>query len=207
MPATMTAKGQATRQRIVEGAAAEIREHGIAATTLDDVRVRTRTSKSQLFHYFPDGKEQLLLAVASHEADRVLRDQQPYLSELSSWPAWQSWRDSVVDHYRRQGEACPLAALTAHLGRTSPAARAVVTELVRQQESALAAGIAAMQQRGLMPAALDAGTAAAALVAGIQGGVLIQLTTGRLDHLEAALDMALRNLRSEPLTSEYRADL
>jgi AcrR family transcriptional regulator len=54
MPGTLTAKGLATRQRIIDGAAAEIREHGIAATTLDDVRARTGTSKSQLFHYFPD---------------------------------------------------------------------------------------------------------------------------------------------------------
>ncbi|MFC7624159.1 hypothetical protein [Microlunatus sp. GCM10028923] len=45
----------------------------------------TRTSKGQLFHYFPGGKEELLLAVARHEADRVLDDQQPHLGDLTSW--------------------------------------------------------------------------------------------------------------------------
>ncbi|HEX2401894.1 MAG TPA: helix-turn-helix domain-containing protein, partial [Mycobacterium sp.] len=75
----LTQKGRATRQRIIEGAAAEIREHGVAVATLDDIRARTQTSKSQLFHYFPDGKDQLLLAVAEHEAQMVLDDQQPYL--------------------------------------------------------------------------------------------------------------------------------
>ena len=92
MSRTLTVKGVATRQRIIEGAAAEIREHGIVATTLDDVRVRTRTSKSQLFHYFPGGKDELLLAVARHEAERVLGDQRPQLGELTSWPAWAAWR-------------------------------------------------------------------------------------------------------------------
>ena len=87
-PTGKTARGMATRQRIVEGAAAEIRERGVAMTTLDDVRARTGTSKSQLFHYFPGGKEELLLAVARYEADRVLTDQQPQLGELTSWPAW-----------------------------------------------------------------------------------------------------------------------
>ncbi|MGB6513803.1 MAG: TetR family transcriptional regulator, partial [Mycobacterium sp.] len=47
----LTSKGAATRQRIIDGAAAEIRAHGGSATTLDDIRARTRTSKSQLFHY------------------------------------------------------------------------------------------------------------------------------------------------------------
>jgi hypothetical protein len=70
-----------------------------------------RTSKSQLFHYFPDGREQLLAAVARHEADRVLADQQPYLSGLTSWRAWTAWRNAVVERYRAQGRHCPLSML------------------------------------------------------------------------------------------------
>jgi AcrR family transcriptional regulator len=194
---TLTAKGVATRRRIVEGAAAEIREHGVALTTLDDVRARSGTSKGQLFHYFPEGKEQLLLEVARHEAERILSDQQPYLGELASAAAWWSWRDAVVEHYRRQGQTCPLAALTSHLGRSSPAAQMVVTELVREQQSALVAGIRALQRCGQTPMVLDADHFAAALVAGIQGGVMILLTTGSVDHLEAVLDVALCHLGVE----------
>ncbi len=33
---------------------------------------RTGTSKGQLFHYFPAGKDELLVAVAQFEADQVL---------------------------------------------------------------------------------------------------------------------------------------
>ncbi len=84
----------------------------------------TRTSKkSQLFHYFPGGKEQLLLAVAALESQRVLDDQQPHLSALTSWAAWQRWRDSVVDRYRRQGQNCPIAVLMSEIGRTTQAPR------------------------------------------------------------------------------------
>jgi AcrR family transcriptional regulator len=103
MTATLTAKGVATRARIIDGAATEIRSAGIAATTLDDVCRRTKTSKSQLFHYFPEGKEQLLLAVAEHEADRVLSDQDPHLSNLRSWEAWTTWRNVVVVRYDDRG--------------------------------------------------------------------------------------------------------
>ena len=50
----------------------------------------TATSKSQLFHYFPNGREDLLHAVARHEADQVLAAQQPYLADLTSGRKWQA---------------------------------------------------------------------------------------------------------------------
>jgi AcrR family transcriptional regulator len=191
----LTAKGMATRQRIVDGAADEIREHGIAAVTLDDICRRTRTGKSQLFHYFPGGREQLLLAVAGAEASRVLTDQQPHLGQLTSWPAWQAWRDAVVDRYRRQGVHCPLGVLITELGRHTPAAQAVTRQLIEQWQAQVQAGIAAMQERGQVDAGLDAARTAAAIIAAIQGGVTILMSTGSCAHLEAALDTALAYLR------------
>ena len=41
----------------------------------------------------------------------------------------------------------------------------------------------------------DADHAAAALLAGVQGGVLILMSTGRTTHLEAAIDLGIRHLR------------
>ncbi|OBC13410.1 TetR family transcriptional regulator [Mycobacterium sp. 852013-50091_SCH5140682] len=193
-----TAKGEATRQRIIEGAAAEIRSRGVAETTLDDIRARTHTSKSQLFHYFPGGKEQLLLEVASHEADQVLADQQPHLGALTSWAAWRRWRDAVVDRYRRQGQNCPMSMLMSEIGRTTPGAQAVTASLVRRWNDDIAAGITAMQAQGKIPARVDAGRASAALLAGIQGGVGILLATGDISYLESALDLGIENLRPRP---------
>jgi AcrR family transcriptional regulator len=191
----LTAKGRATRQRIIEGAAAEIRARGVAVTTLDDVRMCTQTSKSQLFHYFPGGREQLLLAVAEHEATLVLSDQQPHLSALTSWAAWQRWRDVVVDRYRRQGQHCPLAVLMSEIRRTTPGAQAVTAALMRQWHRDITAGVRQMQRRQKIAAELDADRAAAALLAGIQGGVAIMLATGDLSYLEAALDTGIESLR------------
>ncbi|MFI6762234.1 TetR/AcrR family transcriptional regulator [Micromonospora sp. NPDC050417] len=195
MTRNLTPKGAATRQRIVEGAAAEIRERGVATTTLDDVRARTGTSKSQLFHYFPDGKEELLLAVSRYEAGRVLIDQQPFLGDLTSWSAWHAWRDAVVARYRAQGQQCPLNVLVSQLGRNTPGAQAVVHELIRQWQSEIVVGIRHMQGIGEIDPELDADRTAAALIAGIQGGVTMMLSTGRLTHLEAALDVGIDNLR------------
>jgi AcrR family transcriptional regulator len=195
MTGTLTRKGAATRRRIVEGAAAEIRERGVIATTLDDVLARTATSKSQLFHYFPEGREALLLAVARHEADQVLADQQPYLGDLSSWPSWWAWRDALVARYRAQGQTCPLSVVTSQLGRSTPGAQAVVTELMGRWQAEITHGIRQLQRTGEADPAPDVDRAAAALLAGIQGGVLLLLSTGSTSHLEAALDVGIGHLR------------
>ncbi len=192
---SFTPKGSATRRRIIVGAAAEIREHGLGDTTLDDVRARTHTSKSQLFHYFPGGKEELLLAVAEHEASLVIADQQPYLGALTSWAAWQRWSRAVVERYERQGPHCPLNTLVTQLGASTPGARAVVSSLMRRWRGELATGVRQMQAQGKAPARLDADRLASALLAGVQGGVLIYLATGEIEHLQAALDIGIGSLR------------
>ncbi|MYT72268.1 TetR family transcriptional regulator [Streptomyces sp. SID8367] len=194
---TLTAKGRATRARIVGGAAEVLREQGVSVTTLDDIRARTGTSKSQLFHYFPGGKDELLLAVARFEADRVIEDQQPHLGRLDSWESWQRWRDVVVERYELQGDHCPLGALFLQVGRSSPGARAIVTELMRQWQAELARGIRAVQAGGLVRASLDADRTAGALLAGIQGGVTIMMSTGDSTHLRAALDTGIAYLRGQ----------
>ncbi|MFI6638601.1 TetR/AcrR family transcriptional regulator [Streptomyces sp. NPDC050504] len=192
----LTRKGVATRQRIIEGAADQIREQGVFAVRLEDVMARTRTSKSQLFHYFPEGKDELLLAVARHEASLVIEEQQPELGALTSWEAWQRWRDKVVARYRAQGSDCPLHAALAHLGGATDASRTVAGELVGRWQRQLAAGIRHMQGSGQIAPGLDADREAAALLAGIQGGVLILMTTGGTAHLEAAVDLGIAHLRA-----------
>ncbi|GGP36682.1 MULTISPECIES: TetR/AcrR family transcriptional regulator [Streptomyces] len=196
---SLTRKGAATRQRIIEGAAEEIRDQGVFSLRLEDVMGRTATSKSQLFHYFPGGKDELLLAVARYEAARVIDDQQPELGALTGWDAWWQWRDKVVARYRAQGENCPLHAAMSQLGTATDAARAVARELLGHWQEQLAAGIRHMQDAGEIAAALDADREAAALLAGVQGGVMILLTTGGIEHLEAALDRGIAHLREIPV--------
>ncbi|KAB8167732.1 TetR family transcriptional regulator [Streptomyces sp. 3MP-14] len=196
MTENLTAKGRATRARIVAGAAEVLRERGVALATLDDIRAATGTSKSQLFHYFPDGKDQLLLAVARFEAERVLEDQQPHLGRLDSWDAWYRWRDVVLERYERQGDTCPLGGLFHQVGRSHPGARAIVAELTRRWQGQLAEGMRALRARGLVPEDFDVERASAALLAGLQGGVAIMMATGDSAHLRAALDGGIASLRA-----------
>jgi hypothetical protein len=124
----------------------------------------------------------------------VLEDQQPHLGALTSWAAWDRWRDSVVARYRAQGRSCPMGALLSQVGST-PGAAEVVSTLLAQWQFQVGEGIAEMQAAGLVRPSVDPERVAAAFIAGIQGGVQVLRSTGSVDHLEAALDTLIDHLR------------
>jgi AcrR family transcriptional regulator len=190
----LTSKGLATRRRIVEGAAEYLRSSDPGVATLDDIRDVTRTSKSQLFHYFPGGKEELFLEVARYEAARVIEDQQPHLGALDSWAAWDRWRRAVIARYRAQGQHCPLAALMSQVGSV-PGAGEVSTALLATWSAEVERGIRTMQAEGQVGAHLDARRTAGAFIAGIQGGVTVLRATGSTEHLESILAILIAYLR------------
>src|ERR1700719_1040414 len=117
----LTPKGAATRARIVEAAADLVLARGVVATSLNDIRAGTGTSKSQLFHYFPGGKSDLVRALADLQSERVLDAQRPFLDTLDTWDAWDHWRHAVVDYYSSQPcWGCPIGAMTSELIGSDP---------------------------------------------------------------------------------------
>ena len=115
----LTAKGQATRERIIEGAAAYLASDEPGEVTLDDIRAITGTSKSQIFHYFPGGKEELLLEVA-----RTNPSASSTTSSLTSAPSPPGPRGALAGRRRGPlpGARTELPARRAHgPGRQHPA--------------------------------------------------------------------------------------
>ena len=129
--------------------------------------------------------------MAEREADQVIEDQEPQLGQLTSWQAWREWRDVVVEKYRRQGVNCPLGVLITEIGRHTPAAQAVTGKLLDQWQRRIQAGIEEMKASGEIRAEVDPARASAALMASIQGGVAILMSSGSAKHLEYALDLCL----------------
>lgn len=190
----MTARGAATRLRLVSGAAHLMREQGAAETNLDQVLRATSTSKSQLFHYFPDGRAGLLVAVAGYEADQVMAAQRPYVDDLTTLESWRAWREAVLRHYGELGERCPLGALASELGSSSPQARQIVDDLYDRWEGALIAGVQALVVSETVRPGLRVREVARSILTAVQGGAVMLRATGRLSYLETTLDTTLEPL-------------
>src|ERR1700752_2316782 len=118
-----TKKGRETRDRVVDIATELVFEHGVAGTTLDDVRAAANVSKSQLYHYFAD-KDDLVHAVIDRTVEQVL-GAQPRLTNLSSWAAIAAWFDDLVQLQVNRGAVggCPIGGLAGQLAEKDEKAR------------------------------------------------------------------------------------
>ena len=111
-PRLATARGAATRARIVEAAADLVYRRGASATSLEDIMEASATSKSQLYHYFAD-KDALMRAVIEFQTRRVMGVQAAHLDTVNSLAGLRRWRDAVVTMNRatRGVGGCPLGSL------------------------------------------------------------------------------------------------
>ena len=189
-PRRLTRKGQETRRRIVDAAAVLIFEQGVANTTIEDVRVAADVSSSQLYHYFDD-KPALVRAVIDHQADTIVGGQETF--DLSSLSGLRAWRDWVIEHQRELhcSGGCPIGSLGSELAETDPAARAHVSDGFKRWEATIQTGLRDMHARGRLTPDADPEILALALLAALQGGLLLTQIERDTKPLEAALDSML----------------
>lgn len=199
--ANITERGRRTRQRIIEATGEQILAAGIGGTTLDDVRAATLTSKSQLFHYFPGGKAELVREVARWEGRQLLGAQEPEIYDLGSWESWERWRAGLVGYYIGRGRwACPIGSLATQAAMSDPELEVTVAEGMRAWREALAAGVRKMRDNGFIGAGADSTRVATVILAAIQGGLVLSQPERSAWPLEAALDGALAPLHRASLT-------
>ncbi|WP_436531274.1 TetR/AcrR family transcriptional regulator [Actinoplanes sp. HUAS TT8] len=194
----LTPKGAATRDRIVRAATDLILERGVGGMTLDEIRAGTATSKSQLFHYFPDGKRDLVAAIAEFQSGRVEQAQRPWLDHLDSWESWQGWRDAVVAHYRGLTHLyCSLTAFVNEVTPTDPELAAAIGAYADRWLDHLTAGVRKLRAKRLIKPEADPERLALMVFTALQGGLLVMQAKNSIEPLEAALDGALLALHSQ----------
>jgi AcrR family transcriptional regulator len=193
----LTRKGRLTRGRIVAAAAELMFEHGVAGTSTDDVRAAAGVSTSQIYHYFED-KSALVRAVIAHQTEAVLDAQEPLLGRLDSMEALRAWRDLVVDLQRARHctGGCPIGSLSAELADTDPEARAELVNGFARWESGIRSGLHAMRDRGDLAPDARPDDLALAVLAALQGGLLLTQARRETAPLEAALDAMLDHIES-----------
>ena len=196
-PRQLTARGAATRDRIVSAAADLMYTHGVERTSLDDVIEVSGTGKSQLYHYCSD-KSELVEQVVRFQVEQVLKVQAPLLENLRSMRGLERWRDMVVANSRTNKGAygCPLGSLSSELADHSELARQEAQAGFSVWESQLRAGLERMRESGELDAKANPADLATGLLAALQGGYVLSQARRDPESMRVSLDMALDHIRS-----------
>ena len=194
---SFTAKGLATRERIVDAASSLILEHGVEAAKLEDIQAAAHVSASQLYHYFDD-KGALILAVIDHQTEAVLGVHRPVLELLDSFEALEQWRDLIVASIESLHcvGGCPLGSLASGLAESDPQARAALARSFAEWERLLRVGLERMRYRGVLQAGTDTDSLAVGILASVQGGLLLSQMRRDSASVRIAVDMAIAYLKT-----------
>jgi TetR/AcrR family transcriptional repressor of nem operon len=196
-PRTFTAKGLATRERIVAAASTLILEQGIESAKLEDIQAAARVSASQLYHYFED-KSALILAVIDHQAEAVLGLHRVILDRLDSFEALDEWRDMIVTSIELQHciGGCPLGSLASGLAESDPIARSALAASFDEWERLLRTGLERMRDSGVLRPDIDVESMAMSMLAAVQGGLLLSQTRRDSRAVRAAVDGSIAYLKT-----------
>jgi AcrR family transcriptional regulator len=196
-PVRRTVRGEATRARIVQAAVELMTVKGVAATTLDDVRAASGTSKSQLYHHFVD-KNALVAEVIEYQARDVLSRQEEQLRRLNSIHGLERWRDALIQRSALHNGAygCQLGSLAAELSDQHEPARSALVEHFATWVALITAGLERMRSSGKLRPEADPERLAIGLMGALEGGYLLAQLERDIRPMKIALDMAIDHIRS-----------
>jgi TetR/AcrR family transcriptional repressor of nem operon len=194
---TLTRKGQATRDRILQTATELIAQRGVAGTSTEDVRKAAGISGSQLYHYF-DSKQALIRAVITRQAEAPPVPGRPVMGALNDFDALQAWADAAVEHQKRNSGRgdCTLTSLAGELSPTDEQTREDLCNAFQRWQSLLYDGLKAMRERGDLRPEADLDELAMALLTALQGGSLLSQTLRTAEPMRASMNAALAYVRS-----------
>jgi AcrR family transcriptional regulator len=194
----LTPRGAETRARIVEAAADLVYAQGVAQTNVEEILEASRTSKSQLYHYFAD-RDALIREVITVQTRRILRVQEPELHQLDTMRGLREWGKVVVESAAALGGVggCPLGSLASELADQSDDTRTLLEHCFETWMGYLVEGLQAMRARGALRPSATPHDLATAIMVGVQGGLLLAQTMRDTRPLELALEMAFGHVEEQ----------
>ncbi|MGK5739416.1 TetR/AcrR family transcriptional regulator [Micromonospora sp. URMC 103] len=188
----ITAAGRRTRDRIVRTAAELMFRKGVAGTSIPDVQQAAKVSASQIYHYFGD-KSDLVRAVIRHQIEQTLAGQQPLLEHLDSFEALRAWCAATVEVQERRGceGGCEIGSLASELVETCELMRGELVAAFDRWEAPIREGLRRMRRNGTLAAHADVDKLATAMLAAVQGGLLLTQVRRSPEPLRAATEAAV----------------
>jgi len=192
----MTRRGRASRERIVERAAELFAEHGIAATTVDEVLAAAGAGKGQFYHYF-SGRDELAAAAVGFRCTQVVAGLTQALGGVSSLAGLEQALAGFAAGFEQAGmPGCPIGTLATEIADHNEAARLQAAAGFDAWERLLADALERMRQRGELRADAVPAVLATGLLAGIEGGMVLSQARKDMASLRTAVEAGLGQVRA-----------
>ena len=193
----LTARGAATRARIVASADELMSLKGAAATTVDDVTAASGTSKSQFYRHFGD-KGSLVQAVIALRGDRVLKRETQYLHRVDSFSGLDRWCRAILHRVtaRRGALGCELGSLSTELSDQDEAARVDLDAYLTSWISLLMAVLERMKSNATLSEDADPAKLAMGMMAAVQGGYVLAQAARDPEPMRVALELVMDSVRA-----------
>jgi len=173
-----------------------MRVRGVGGTTLDDVVLASKVSKSQLYRHFED-KSALVRAVIEFVGERKVTGERERLEKVRTFAGLRRWRDAIVRQNALQDGryGCALGSLANEVSDHDVVARAKLHDLFAAWEELFEDLLRRFQQDGVIPLDADVAQLATGFVAAVQGGYLLAQTSRDVSPMASAIDMAIGHLQ------------
>ncbi|MGF7235662.1 MAG: TetR/AcrR family transcriptional regulator [Frankia sp.] len=191
----MTARGRASRERIVARVADVVAEQGVRAVSLEQVLAAAGASKSQLYHYF-GGRDQLMEAAVGYRCDQVVGGLTAAFASVGTMAELERTLAGFIDQYEQSPSGCPIGTLASEVAEHNDGARARVVDAFAAWEGLFVAAFARMREAGQLRADASPTDLGTALLASVEGGMLLSQTRRDGASLRIAVGAALAFIRT-----------
>ena len=183
------ARGDRTRQLLLEAAFAEIYEHGFQAARLNEIIAKAGCTKGSLYHHFPD-KHALGLAAAAEFMGTYIKS--VWIEPLHETADPLTTIRNII---RRHADGdvgidprlgCPFQNLTQEMAGIDAGFQKLFTDLFASFRGVVAAALAKGQQNGTVRSDIDPQCVATLIVASHQGVASMIKATQNLEVGKAA---------------------
>ena len=191
-----TGRGRASRERIVERAAELFAERGIAGTSLDEVLAAAAAGKGQFYHYFR-GRDDLVEAAVAHRCAQVLAGLTQALASVSTLAELERALAGFAAGFEQMGlPGCPIGTLAAEVAGRNEAARVQAAAGLDAWERLFADALGRMRERGELRPDAAPQVLATALLASIEGGMVLSQARKDPATLHIAVEAGLGQVRA-----------
>jgi TetR/AcrR family transcriptional repressor of nem operon len=198
-----TGRGRASRERIVERAAELFAERGIAGSSLDEVQAAAGAGKGQFYHYFR-GRDDLVEAAVAHRCTQVLAGLTQALGSVATLAELEQALAGFAAEFEQMGlPGCPIGTLATEVAGRNEGARLQAAAAFDAWERLFADALERMRDHGELRADASPALLATALLASVEGGMVLSQVRKDPASLRIAVEAGLAQLQAHRAQTLY----